>query len=134
MNSALLLVPSEGVEIKIRSYKDLVAWQKSILLTDRIYDVTESFPNHEFYGLRSQIRRAAVSVPSNIAEGSVRGKKEFLHFINIARGSLAEVETQIIIAARRNYITKSEVDEIELTAAELSRILMGLLKSLKPAD
>ncbi|OYW13590.1 MAG: four helix bundle protein, partial [Rhodospirillales bacterium 12-54-5] len=115
---------------KVRSYKDLVAWQKAIELADKIYEITERFPKHELYGLCAQIRRATVSVPSNIAEGSVRGKKEFSHFLNIARGSLAEVETQIIIAARRNYVTQHEAEEIESTAEELSRVLMGLLKSL----
>lgn len=79
--------------MKLTGYKDLVAWQKAIQLVDFIYIATEAFPKNEQFGLTQQLRRAAVSIPSNLAEGSVRGRKEFLYFINIARGSLAEVET-----------------------------------------
>ena len=119
---------------KVNSYKDLIAWQKAMALTSSIYDLTDHFPKHELYGLTSQLRRASVSVPSNIAEGSVRGSKEFLHFLNIARGSLAEMETQIIIAYNRGYLQKSEATHVELLSNELSKILMGLLKSLKSSN
>ena len=119
---------------KINSYKDLIAWQKAILLAGFIYDVSDLFPKHELYGLASQLRRAAVSVPSNIAEGSVRGNKEFLYFINIARGSLAEIETQLLIAKNRNYIDDDKLSKLEAQTNELSRILMGLLKSLKSSN
>jgi len=118
----------------VKSFRDLVAWQKAIVLADTIYSATEVFPKHELYGLAAQLRRAAVSVPSNLAEGSVRGTKEFLHFINIARGSLAEIETQLIIAEKRQYLTPEHMHMLIDTADELSRILMGLLKSLKPSN
>ena len=119
---------------KINSYRDLVAWQKAIALTDSIYSATETFPPREVYALSSQLRRASVSIPSNIAEGSVRGSKEFLHFINIARGSLAEIETQLIIAKQRDFITINTYDDSLQRTDELSRILMGLLKSLKSTN
>jgi four helix bundle protein len=119
---------------KVNSYQDLVAWQKAIAFVSLVYDASDNFPKHELYGLGSQLRRAAVSVPSNIAEGSVRGSKEFLHFLKVARGSLAEIETQLIIAEKRHYITTEQLLKLMGLANELSRILMGLLKSLKPSD
>lgn len=119
---------------KVKSYRDLVAWQKAIAFADRIYDVTDAFPKHELYGLGAQLRRAAVSIPSNIAEGSARGSKEFLHFLNIARGSLAEIETQLIIAEKRHYLIPEQMQKLLLSADELSRILMGLLKSIKSSN
>ncbi len=116
---------------KLRSYRDLVAWQKAIELTDVVYDYAGAFPKYEQFALSQQLRRAVVSIPSNIAEGSVRGTKEFMYFINIARGSLAEVETQLFIAQRRGYIAEKDLIPTFQNASELSRILMGLLKSLK---
>ncbi len=87
----------------VRSYRDLIAWQKALELVTEIYRISKKFPNEELFGLMSQLRRAAISIPSNIAEGQGRlGRKEFQHFLGNARGSLWEVETQIIIA--RNLI------------------------------
>jgi len=84
-----------------QSYKELIAWRKAMDLVVEVYRVTRSFPGDELYGLTSQLRRAAVSVPSNIAEGQARySRREFCHFLTIARGSLAEIETQVRIAAR----------------------------------
>jgi len=84
---------------EIKNHKDLEVWKKSMDLVSNIYKITEPFPNKELYGLTNQIRRAAVSVPSNIAEGAARSsKKEFIQFLYIALGSLSELETQIIIA------------------------------------
>lgn len=116
---------------KLNSYRDLVAWQISIDFVDAIYSLTENFPPHEKFGLSQQLRRAAVSVASNLAEGSVRGKLEFIHFINISRGSLAEVETQLLIAKRRNYGDAAMYESLETQANRLSRVMMGLLQSLK---
>ena len=91
-------------------YQKLRIWLKSMELAEKIYALTSIFPKHEMYGLRSQIRRAAVSIPSNIAEGSQRGSnKEFANFISIARGSLAEVETQLILANRIGYVNEEEL-------------------------
>jgi len=109
-----------------RSYKDLVVWQKSIEFVELIYDVTEQLPREELYGLSSQIRRAAISVPSNIAEGQRRKNvKEFIQFLYIADGSLAEVETQLIII-RRRY--KKEVSDILDLVGEIQKMLYSLIK------
>jgi len=114
----------------IKSYKDLQVWQKSIELADCIYTATEEFPKREWYGLANQMRRAAVSISSNIAEGSARGTKEFAQFLSIARGSLAELETQLIIAYGRGYIIKTIYDTLLQLTAEISRMLMGLFRSI----
>lgn len=90
-----------------RSYKDLVAWQKSMDLVTAIYKAAAGFPKDELFGLTSQLRRAAVSIPSNVAEGQGRlSEKEFRHFLGQARGSLMEVETQLQIAANLGYLTE----------------------------
>lgn len=115
----------------VKSYKDLHVWQRSITLADAIYTVTESFPKNEQFGLSQQLRRAAVSVASNIAEGSVRGSKEFVHFINIARGSLAEVETQLVIVEMRRYLSRDKYETLVTEMNQTSRMLMALLKSVK---
>lgn len=119
----------------IKSYRDLHVRQKSIELVNIIYTATEGFPKREWYGLANQMRRAAVSISSNIAEGGVRSTKEFAHFISISRGSLAELETQIIIAHMRKYISKELCDDLSQQMNELSRMLMGLFRSInQPAS
>ena len=113
-------------------YKDLIAWQKAMDLVDRTYSLTDRFPRREVYSLTDQIRRAAVSIPSNIAEGQAHfNNGEFLHFLRHARGSLAEVETQLQIAERQKYATAVEIEELLKGADELSRILSGLISSIK---
>lgn len=117
---------------KIRSYRDLVAWQKSMQLMLSVYELTHSFPNEEKYGLMQQLQRCAVSVPSNIAEGSSRrSTQEFLRFINISTGSLAEIETQVTASAVLGYITSQKEEMILQQCDELSRILQGLYTSLQ---
>lgn len=113
-------------------YKDLIAWQKAMDLVNAIYDATDSFPKRETYSLTDQIRRAAVSIPSNIAEGQAHySNREFLHYLRHSRGSLAELETQALIAQRRNYLSESQAAHLLKLANELSRILSGLITSLK---
>lgn len=113
------------------NYKELVVWQKAILLVTDIYKLTKTFPNEENYGLVSQMQRAAVSIPSNIAEGNDRNsKKEFVHFLYIARGSLAELETQIIIAERLEYINQNQSTEILNNCHEIGKMINGLLIKL----
>lgn len=115
---------------KIRNHKDLEVWKKSMDLVSNIYKITESFPNKEIYGLTNQIRRSAVSVPSNIAEGAARSsKKEFIQFLYIALGSLAELETQMIIASRLGYLNDlgSLLNDVKL----IQKLLNGLIYSLK---
>jgi four helix bundle protein len=115
----------------LRSYKDLIVWQKAIDLATLVYKRTASFPKDEVYGLRQQIRRAAVSIPSNIAEGQCRNTtKDFLNFLAIARGSLGEVETQILIASKLEYLKSEERADIQSLIDEVGRLLSGLQNSL----
>ena len=111
----------------MRGYRDLIAWQKGMSLVTEIYKVTRSFPREELFGLTSQLRRAAVSVPSNLAEGYARNSRnEFRHFIGQARGSLAEIETQVEIAKSLSFLDKRTADMLLAKIDELSRILAGL--------
>ncbi|MFO0889272.1 MAG: four helix bundle protein [Isosphaeraceae bacterium] len=115
----------------VRQYQDLIVWQKAMDLVARVYEVSESFPRREMFGLTNQLRRAAVSVPSNIAEGQGRhSTRDFLRHLSIARGSLQEVETQILIAARLNYLTETAIAELLERTAEASRLMSGLSTSL----
>ncbi len=112
----------------IKTHKDLDVWKKSLDLVEFIYRLTEAFPQKEIYGLTNQIRRAVVSVPSNIAEGAARSsEKEFSKFLYISLGSLSEVETQLIIAQRLKYIGNYD----DSLLIEIRKMLIGLIKSLK---
>jgi four helix bundle protein len=113
----------------VKNYRDLIAWQKSMLLVKNIYDLTQQFPKDELFGLTSQIKRAVISVPSNIAEGSSKkSTADFVRFLNIAYGSLAEVGTQVEIAEMLGFINKQE--EIYKQVDEISKIISGLISSL----
>ena len=115
---------------EIRNHKDLEVWKKSMDLVSNIYKITESFPNKELYGLTNQIRRAAVSIPSNIAEGAARNsKKEFIQFLYIALGSLSELETQIIIANRLEYLNNLATLSEDLKFVQ--KLINGLIYYLK---
>jgi four helix bundle protein len=119
------------VSMLVRSYRDLVAWQKAIQLVLEVYRLTQCFPKVETYGLVSQLRRAAVSIPSNIAEGQARmSTGEFKQFLGHARGSLTEVETQIIIAQQLSYLESDAAEDILHRAAEVGKVLNGLIASL----
>lgn len=116
----------------LQSYRDLVVWRKAMDLINAVYAATRTWPTEELYSLTSQVRRAAVSVPSNIAEGQGRSStKEFLKHISIAYGSLMEVETQIIIAQEQAYCSAAQAEELLALAAEVGRLLNGLSNSLK---
>jgi len=116
---------------RIRSYHDLLVWQKALDLVDVIYQATRMFPKEEIYGLTNQIRRAAVSVPSNIAEGYARqSKAELRNFLSIARGSLAEVETQLIIANRQGYLNSDTMNTLIEKQTEVSKMVMALSKKV----
>ena len=116
----------------LKSYRELTVWQKSIDWVEQIYQASRNFPSEEKFGLTSQIRRAAVSVPSNIAEGAARsGTKEFLQFLSVASGSLAEVETQLILAHRMKMLPEAEHETLMQEADELGRMLGGLKRSLQ---
>ena len=113
-----------------QSYKDLVVWQKAMDFTADVYLVTRTFPKEELYGLTSQLRRAAVSVPSNIAEGQGRlSPGEFRQFLGHARGSLLEIETQLELATRLHYLKSEDSGRLLRSSAEVGRILNGLLGS-----
>ncbi len=113
-----------------RGHKDLRAWQSAMLLVEEIYGLTSTFPKEEMFGLTSQMRRAAISVPSNLAEGSARnGTKELLHFLGIATGSLAELDTQLELAARLGYC--AEVSGVQSRLDEVSALTLALMKSLR---
>ena len=113
------------------NYKELIVWQKSITLVKGIYAVTRTFPPEEKYGLTSQIRRSSVSVPSNIAEGQARRTtKDFIRFISNAEGSLAECETQLIIAVELNFCTESEVCAEFGLMTEIRKMLNALRRRL----
>lgn len=116
----------------ISSYKDLKIWQNGIELVEIIYKVTNSFPQSEIYGLTSQIRRSAVSVPSNIAEGWGRGyNANFLQFIKIARASLYELETQLIISKKIKLITMEDFEKIQHLILIESKMINSFISTLK---
>src|SRR5438034_6757394 len=116
----------------IKDYKDLVVWQKAMELVTAIYQATQTFPKEELYGLTSQIRRAAVSIPSNIAEGQGRlSRGEFRQFLGQARGSLSEVETQVSIATRLHYLNENQTEQLLDRCSSVGKVLNGLLNSLK---
>jgi four helix bundle protein len=116
----------------IRSHRDLIAWQKTVELTVDLYEVTIPFPDSEKYGLVSQLRRAAVSVPSNIAEGYGRGTtQDYIRFLRNARGSLYEIDTQVHLATRLGMLAPEPAQRLDVLVAECSRILAGLIRSLE---
>lgn len=115
----------------IQSYRDLIVWQKSMGLVITCYSIARNFPSHEQYGLSSQLRRAAVSVPANIAEGhGRRSTREFLRHLSIAFGSLMELETHLLIAGSLEYSDAHALDEILQTTAEIGKMIRSLEKSL----
>ncbi len=116
-----------------KNYADLIVWQKAMSFVEAVYRASAGFPMEERYGLTSQLRRAAVSVPSNIAEGEGRdSRREFHRFLRVAHGSLREAETQIQIAGRLGYLTSTITARLMSAAAEVGRLLNGLAKSLSP--
>jgi four helix bundle protein len=119
-----------GTSNKMKTHKQLDTWQQAMLLVKMVYEATASFPREELFGLSSQMRRAAVSIPSNIAEGAARsGSKEFARFLDIARGSLAELDTQIEIAIMLNYLP--DTSPIVLQVSCVGASLTGLQKSIR---
>ncbi len=115
----------------VQHYRELIVWQKAIVLVETVYRATEGFPKTEIYALTNQIRRAAVSIPTNIAEGQGRNStRDFLHFLSVAQGSLMELETQITIATRLGYLEASQEERLLTSTAEISRMLSGLKSSL----
>jgi len=113
----------------MKTHKDLDVWRKSVDFVVDIYELTKSFPKDEIYGITSQIRRASVSIPSNIAEGAGRAyDKEFKQFLNIALGSIAEVDTQLLISNKLEYLTNKEYKKFENELTQIRRMVLGLRK------
>ena len=120
---------------RIESYRDLTAWQRSMTLAAECYRLTAAFPAEERYGLTAQIRRAAVSIPSNLAEGhNRRSRQAFANHVGIALGSQAELETQVILAVSLGFATEENARFALEQAAEVGRLLPGLVRSLEMAD
>ena len=117
--------------MKVKDYKDLKVWQKGIEIVDKIYSITAKFPKEEVYGLAIQMRKAAVSIPSNIAEGFVRHHtKEYKQFLYISLGSCAELDTQLIISNRRKYVTKKDLEELTEDINHETRMLVSLINKI----
>jgi four helix bundle protein len=115
----------------IQNYRDLIVWQKAMDLAEEIHRLTKTFPREELYGLTSQIRRAAVSVPSNIAEGHARqSTAEFRNFLSISLGSLAEVDTQQLLAQRFEYLTREQATKATQLMEEIAKMLHSLRAKL----
>jgi len=116
----------------VRSYKDLLVWQKGMTLVKGIYQLTQTFPETEKFGLVSQMRRATVPIPSNIAEGQARHtRKEFIQFLSHSEGSVAELETQVILGVELGYCTQADTQEITNLTTELSKMLDSLRRKLE---
>ena len=115
-------------------YRDLAVWQKSMSLVTQIYLITKSFPKDELYSLTNQMRRAATSIPCNIAESKAkRASKEFARFLLIARGSVAELETQLLISQNLSYVSEKQIQSLLNDASEVGRMLSGLISKLDAA-
>jgi four helix bundle protein len=115
-------------------YRDLIVWQRAMELVVEVYRCTKGFPREEMFGLAAQMRRAAVSVPSNIAEGKGRySQKELVQFLFHARGSLLELQTQITVAERLGYLSESDAIDLEGRSAMVGRLLNGLVHRFKPS-
>ena len=115
----------------IQSYRDLDVWRKSMDLAVRVYGTTDRFPRSEMFGLRSQLRRAATSIPSNIAEGKAIGGLSYQKHLRIAHGSEAELQAQIELARRLKFVGEVEAQELLNQVSEVGRMLVGLLRSLQ---
>jgi four helix bundle protein len=117
------------------NYRNLKVWQKSIILVEDIYRITRTFPAHENFGLVSQMNRSVVSIPSNIAEGQSRNQPmDFRRFLYYSLGSIAELDTQVIIAGRLGYISDEESNCLDMQITEIRKMLFGLIKKLAPTN
>ena len=126
-----MILEDSHMNTTFKSYRDLEVWRRSMQLAKRIYQVTQSFPSDERFGLTNQLRRASVSVPSNLAEGHARfGAGEFSRFISIAMGSIAEIETQVLLSTDLGYIKQALTYELLADLETIGKMLRGLAKSI----
>ena len=115
----------------IKDFKDLILWQRAMDLVVEVYDLVKKLPKEELFALSDQIRRAVISIPSNIAEGQGRNSsKEFIHFLSIAKGSKAELETQLLLCVRINYLKELEIEKAMSLVEEVGKMLHSLQKRL----
>ena len=118
--------------MKVQSYKDLLVWQKAMLITKDVYLLVRNLPKEELYSLSDQIRRSAISIPSNIAEGQERNStRDFVHFLNIAQGSRAELETQLLICSSIGYFDDNAIEHILNNLSELGKMTNSLINKLQ---
>ena len=118
----------------VKSYQDLIVWQKAMNVATMIYSLVKKLPKEELFALSDQMRRAAVSIPSNIAEGQARNStREFLQFLAIARGSKAELETQLLLCVQVNYLAPTDISEVMEQLQEVGKMLHALTKTLTTA-
>lgn len=118
--------------MKTSDYKELQVWQKAMDLVVEVYNIIKLLPKEEMYGISDQIRRSAVSIPSNIAEGQSRNSvKEFIQFLSIARGSLAELETQLLICIKVNMLSEDNIAEAKNITIEIGKMIKGLMNKLE---
>ena len=118
--------------MEVPGYQSLIVWQKSMDLTIEIYRLTKKLPKDELYGLTNQLRRAAVSIPSNIAEGNGRASTEdYLRFLSIARGSKSEIETQLLLCVKLNYVQQSEIEESLKLCTEIGKMLNAMISKFR---
>lgn len=123
--------PLTNKNAKIKDFRDLIIWQRSVKLVGLIYEITKKFPKDERFGLVLQIRRSSISIPSNIAEGFARrGNKEYRRFLYISLGSCAELITQLVISSNLEYIREEEMDELIDEIEQISKMIMGLIKKI----
>jgi len=119
----------------IHNFRELIAWQKAMELTKKVYLLTKAFPSDERYGLISQIQRAVVSIPSNIAEGAGRPtQKELVHFLSFALGSAYELETELLLAGDLNYISSEQSEQINTEVVEVQKLVYSLMKKFNPSE
>ncbi|MBE6741373.1 MAG: four helix bundle protein [Ruminococcaceae bacterium] len=119
----------------VQSYKDLIVWQKSMKLVTDVYSLTKQLPKEEIYALSTQMRRAVISIPSNIAEGQKRkSPKEFCNFLSIARGSLGELETQLLICVQLNYLSEQQINNATNLCEEISKMLNALIEKISEKE
>ncbi|MEX2270049.1 MAG: four helix bundle protein [Vicinamibacterales bacterium] len=119
--------------MSVKDYSQLETWQRAMDLAEAVYAATRGYPKDEMYGLTSQTRRSAVSVPSNIAEGQGRGSsRDFVRFLAVARGSLCELETQLLLGGRLKYMDQASVSTLLKQAATVGRLINGLIRSVAP--
>jgi four helix bundle protein len=128
-------IRQKGTKQSVKTFRDLIVWQKSIQFVTDVYKATQKFPQNELYGLTSQIRRCSVSIPSNIAEGYGRkSTQDYLRFLRISLGGLYELQTQIVISLNLKFLHREDFDGLFESSREIERMLSSLISKVKPNE